>query len=62
MKEDPTPAGPAMINGHDVTLLSDPGDEDDYRRKHTKCDIRDCEEDSVGISWLCQAHDARWLR
>lgn len=36
-----------MFNGVDVTLLADPGDEDDYRKKHPFCCVRTCNEDAV---------------
>lgn len=60
MKEDPTPQGPAMFGGVDVTLLADPGDEDDYRKKHPRCCIPDCDDDaerSGGIRMpYCKRH------
>ena len=49
-----------MFGGVDVTLLADPGDEDDYRKKHPRCCIPDCDDDaerSGGIRMpYCKRH------
>lgn len=62
MTDDPTPAGPVMFRGVNVTLISDPGDEDDYRKKHPQCYAPVCIEDALvrkGIALpFCARHNA----